>query len=56
MKIKVNDTYGRANLAEWLEARLERALKHRPYEIVVQVFYWICVAIVAALIVREALR
>lgn len=56
MKIKVKDTYGKANLAEWLEAKLERSLKRRHYEIIVQVCYWICIAIVAALIVREATR
>jgi hypothetical protein len=56
VKIKVNDAYGKVNLAEWLAAKLERSLKRRHYEIIVQVCYWICVAIVAALILREALR
>ena len=27
MRIKVNDSYGKANLAEWLEAKLEDKLK-----------------------------
>lgn len=56
MKIKVNNTYGKANLAEWLQAKLERTLKPRHYRLIASGSYWLCIAIVGALILREALR